>query len=150
MMEEHVIKKGCTPEELEVKQMARDGLCRNCKGTDEGLWDCGDEDICTGFKDECDAIARDEEGTAVLGVDPGNGPVVDVSSWVMRDRDGNLEMVGDPHAATAARIFDVVPGGVTEYMHRVAKTVNFRELYGSAMNLKAGLKDPGIMGKEGL
>ncbi len=75
-MEEHVIKKGCTPEELEVKQMARDGLCRDCKGTAYGWWDCPDEGTCTGFKDECDAIVRDEEGTVVLGVDPRNGPVV--------------------------------------------------------------------------
>ena len=139
MMEEHVIKKGCTPEELEVKQLARDGLCRDCNGTAYGWWDCPDEGTCTGFVDECDVIREDEEGCVVLAVDPGNGPVVDAGSWVRRDRDGNVKATGDQHAATAARIFDVVPGGVTEYMRRVAKTVNFRELYGSARNLKAGL-----------
>ena len=95
-------------EDAEVKQLARDGLCRDCKGTGEGLWDCGDEDTCDGFKDECEAIREDQE----------------------------LYVVEDPHVVTAVRIFDVVPGGVTEYMRRAGKAVNFRELYGSARNRK--------------
>ncbi len=63
-------------EDPEIEQLARDGLCRDCKGTRYGLYDCPDEGTCTGFADECGAIARDEAGTVVLGVDPGNGPVV--------------------------------------------------------------------------
>lgn len=50
-----------------VKELVRDGLCRDCKGTAFGKWEsCGMEDLCSGFKEECAEMER--EAKALEGV----------------------------------------------------------------------------------
>jgi hypothetical protein len=47
------VRKDGVMTEAEVKQVVRDGLCRDCEGTRYGKGECYDEVFCFNFKLEC-------------------------------------------------------------------------------------------------
>ncbi len=56
-------------EVAEVKQLVREWLCRDCKGTRFGKIDCDDETFCGSFAIECADIkaeAKALEGVSAL------------------------------------------------------------------------------------